>query len=494
MGIVIRQGSKAAVVSYVGAFFGYLNWLYFYPKWASADEVGLFKALFDASLLFVPFLQAGAANLVVKFAPHFQDNEKKERQFSAYIFGLPVLVTALFTFLFFIFKESIANLYQENSPLFVDYLWYIIPLAAVSVFVIIVESLIRVKMRIVIPRIIREVFIRILNTFLVLFYFLDFISLKGVIIGFILINVIQLFGISFYYLKLRGKLIIPSWGITKTRYIRPLFDYSFFMVLGSGSGMLVGKLDTLMTTYLLGLSQTAVYGIAFLIAQVIELPRRTFTAILAPLVAKAYKQKDFVALQDYYHRSALNLSIIGFLLFLGIWSNINLVYFFVPDKEIYSTGKWVVLIIGFSKIADMGMGINNEIITNSKYYRWNIYLTPALAVIAIGTNLIFIPKYGISGAAIATLISVVLYNGIRVYLLKRKMKITPFRWSNLKIFGLGILTFFITEIIQIDNVWVDLIVNMFVVLIAFIFPIIYFKISDDANRFYGSVLKRVFKK
>lgn len=491
MGVVIRQGAKASLISYVGAFLGYLNWLYFFPKWISSEEIGLFKALFDAALLFTPFLQAGASNLVVKFAPYFYDDERKEGKFLSYILGVPLLLSAFFVLAFYFFQGSIVRLYIEKSPVFVEYLWYVVPLAIISVFIIIVESLVRVQMRIVVPRLIREVLIRVLNIFIVFLYFLDFIDLKEVIIGFILINILHIIFILTYYAHLRGKLIFPLSGITRTRYIRPLADYSFFMILGSGGGMLVSKLDTLMTTYLLGLSQTGIYGIAFLIAQVIELPRRTFTAILSPLLAKAYKGKDFPLLQDYYHKSALNMSIIGIMLFIGIWSNINLVYHFVPNKELYITGKWVVFFIGLSKVLDMSMGVNNEIIVNSRYYRWNIYMTPALAILAIFTNLLFIPLYGITGAAFATFISVVLYNTLRVLLVRKKMGITPFNRKNFVVALLGILCFFITEWIEVTDVWLDLLVNILLLGVIFIIPLLILKVSDEFQRLYVSIRKRI---
>jgi len=49
-----------------------------------------------------------------------------------------------------------------------------------------------------------------------------------------------------------------------------------------------------------------------------------------------------------------------------------------------------------------------------------------LAVLAVTLNMIFIPKYGINGAAIATLISITIYSIAKLLFVVVKMKLFPF--------------------------------------------------------------------
>ena len=79
-------------------------------------------------------------------------------------------------------------------------------------------------------------------------------------------------------------------------------------------------------------------------------------------------------------------------------------------RDSYSTGIFVVFTIGISKYFDLILGNNNAIIFNSKYYKAVLFLGLLLAFLAISLNMIFIPIYGINGAAIATLISITLYS------------------------------------------------------------------------------------
>lgn len=490
MGVVIRQGLKASLITYIGAFLGYLTWLRFFPLWLNPEEVGLIRALFDAVLLISPFLQGGVTSLVVKFSPYLATRIENERKFLGFALAVPFVLSIICAGIFLVFKEQVFDGYNEKSPLFAQYLWYVFPMAFFSVYIQLVESLIRIKLRIVVPRLVREILMRGLNLLVVALYFLQVLSLTQLVVGLIVINFIHVIILVFYYIRLRGVFVKPNLGIVKTRYFKPLLDYSAFMILGLGSGSLVGKIDSMMIAYFLGLTATGVYGIAFLIANFIDLPRRVFNSLITPLIATAYKAKNFGLLQTYYHRSSLNLSIISIFLFLGVWSNIGLVYSFIPDKEIYEAGKWVVFFIGLAKVFDMSMGINMELIHYTRYYRWNVYLSGVFAILAVITNLIFIPILGITGAALATVISTTLYNLIRFGVIYKKMGIIPFKFTNLWVALLGLLCFGLTQFIHISNVYIDFVVNGAVLTLLFLLPVWFFSLSPDFNSFVQNMAGR----
>ncbi len=491
MGIVIRQGVKTSIVSYAGALLGYVIWLYFMPKWLQPEEIGLLKVIFDAVILIVPFLHAGSLNIIIKYYPYFNSNREKESKFLGYVIGLPLVASIVFFTLFFIFRGHIQAAYIEESPLFVEYIYYLLPLAFISVYIQVIEFLIKARLRITIPRLIREIFVRLFNLTAIGLYFFNVISLTGLVQSLVVINLIHMGLLFIYYRHLRGEVIKPSRGIARTRYFKPLLNYTMFMFMGLGGGALVSRLDTIMTSSILGLEETGIYGIAFLIAQVIELPKRSFNSIISPLVARAFKSKERKAIENYYHRSSLNLSIISIILFTGLWSNLQLVYNFVPNKDLFLTGSGVVMFIGLSKVLDMSMGVNNEIMQNSPFYKWSVYLSVGVSLVAIGTNLIFIPMMGITGAALATFISVFLYNFFRFIVLWWKMDLNPFTLNNLWVLLFGLLCFGITEMVYISNIYVDLPVNGLIIFVSFILPIYFFRLSPDFNSFVQNTAARV---
>ena len=62
----------------------------------------------------------------------------------------------------------------------------------------------------------------------------------------------------------------------------------------------------------------------------------------------------------------------------------------------------------------------------SEKYRFDLYVNLFLIGLTLFTNMIFIPIYGIEGAALATGISIVMYNLVKWYLLKKWFGLQPF--------------------------------------------------------------------
>ena len=111
-----------------------------------------------------------------------------------------------------------------------------------------------------------------------------------------------------------------------------------------------------------------------------------------------------------YQRTSINLLIVGLLLFIGIIASVGDIFSIMPNSEEMLAGVSVVLFIGLSKVVDMGTSINDQIIDYSKFYRFRLYALILLAVFNVVCNLLFIPKFQIAGAALATLASIVMYN------------------------------------------------------------------------------------
>jgi len=128
------------------------------------------------------------------------------------------------------------------------------------------------------------------------------------------------------------------------------------------------------------------------------------------------------------------------LLFALIWANIDSIYHFVPNREIYQTGKWVVLIIALGKLVDVAFSLNSEILVFSAYYRFNLILTVSMSVLLIATNYLLIPLLGIEGAATGSAAIMLAYNLVKYGYLKFRLNLDPFSLETIKILGVGILT------------------------------------------------------
>ena len=73
----------------------------------------------------------------------------------------------------------------------------------------------------------------------------------------------------------------------------------------------------------------------------------------------------------------------------------------------------------------MATGANAQVISFSKYYRVILYFIIVLIVLVLISMVIFIPLWGITGAAIAIAIATLANNLMRYIFLYRKFKMQP---------------------------------------------------------------------
>ena len=207
-------------------------------------------------------------------------------------------------------------------------------------------------------------------------------------------------------------------------------------------------------------------------------PAKAIASISVPLIAKAWQEKDLDTIQDIYSKSSINQLIIGGVFFLCIWLSIDEIFALLPEN--FQSGKLVVLYIGFSQIINMLSGLNAQIIINSKYYKYDLITSLFLVIVTIITNYILIPRFGINGAAMATAISILLFNLIRLILIKVKMNMHPFSLKTFYTLLLLLVMYYpISLIPSSGHVFLNLIINSIVVLIIFIPSLMYFNLSDD---------------
>jgi O-antigen/teichoic acid export membrane protein len=202
------------------------------------------------------------------------------------------------------------------------------------------------------------------------------------------------------------------------------------------------------------------------------------------------EKQDYKKTQTLYTKSSINQLIIAGVLFLCIWLNIDDIFSLLPAK--FQGGKWVVFYISIAQLFNMITGINGTIIVNSKYYRYDLYTNIILVLTTVITNYFLILKYGIDGAAMATAISISLFNLIRLILIKVKMNMHPFSLQTIKTILLLFVMFFALDFLPNSSyAFVDIIWKSIVVFILFISAVMYFKLSEDINEVIIEVRKKI---
>jgi O-antigen/teichoic acid export membrane protein len=256
-------------------------------------------------------------------------------------------------------------------------------------------------------------------------------------------------------------------------------------------GTVLVSIDSLMVASKLNLGQAGIYTTVFLIASVMTLPFRSIQKIAHPLLARFWKEKNMTAMKDLYKKTTVVDMILGGLLLVGLWVNIDSLFRFMPKE--YHTAKYAFLFLALAKYFDMATGLNGHIIVTSKKYKSDLWFILLLIVVTIVMNLILIPMYGITGAALATFISIVINNTLRLFFVQYYYKMQPFTIDCLKVLFITIIVWFITaQIPSFNNKYIDIIVRSSAITALYGGSILFFKLSSDINDLVFSYTKIKF--
>ncbi len=492
LGVIQKQSVSGTIYSYIGVLLGFITTGILFPRILSTDEVGLLRILVSYSVLFAQIAGLGINAVTVKVFPYFRDYDRKHHGY----LGLSLLVSLVGLVIsisaYILLKDWILDGSNASADLFTKYFYYVVPLIIFTLLFNVFDTYYRVLYNAVTGIIYREVAQRSIILIVIVLYFFGAIDFHMAVILYTLALILP--AILFLILLIYDKqlFLIPEISFIGNELKREMINVGIFGILASFSSILVMTIDSIMVERMLGLSMLGIYTIAFFFGTLILVPLRTMGKISSVVIADAWKANDIRIIDIIYKKSSISLSVIGLLLLIGIWANINNIFQIVPAT--YLPGKPVILIIGIANLIDIALGVNPQIIVNSKYFRFISYFLIIFVILIVLLNYLLIPIYGIVGAAIATLISKFIYNIIKFLFVYRKFKLQPFTYKMVLLYVIGFFTYGISLIIpQQSNFIIDMIIRSFFIIFVFAPLIYYFNISEDISNKVNSVVRSIFK-
>ncbi len=494
MGLVIRQSIYTTIISYAGVVIGYINLLYLYPKFLSLEQVGLFRTIQDAAILLSPFAQFGLTQSIFRYYPQFVKDKSTSHTFITLMMLLALAGFAIFFVIFKLFETPLLSYFQDNAKEIIQYSSWVLWLTLLLVMIAALEAFSRSLLKTVVPNLLREIVARVLLSVLVLLYFSGALTFDQFIIGSVVAYLICLLLLISYLWQQREISIQTDFKKLDQNKFPELMKYSLLSFAGMAGMILIGKIDSMMVSAMRGLAANAIYTTAFYMATVIEVPRRALSQITMPLISQAFEKNEVKEVATLYRKTSINQFIIGSLLLIGVWINLDNIFDLMPKGDHYELGKWVVIIVGFGKLMDMLFGPSSEIIVLSKYYKFNIVLIILLAAIVIVANNILIPRYGIEGAAWGSAFALITFNLIKFFYIYIKFDIQPFEWATLKVLIIGAVTLLVNSLLfKIDNTFADIVFRSATITLIFSSLILWTKASVDANGIFKNLIALIRK-
>lgn len=482
MGIVLKQSFRNTVLTFIGFAFGAVNTLFLYTNILQPEYYGLVTFILATGAILMPLFAFGAHNTLVKF--YSAQKESAKNAFLTLVLISPLLVLIPAGALTWLFYDFIADFLSRKNEIVINYVWYLFLVGFAMAYFEVFYAYSKVHLKSVFGSFMKEVFGRICVTILLILQYFEIIPqhvfLKAIVGVYLLRTLIM----KLYAYSIRK----PNLDFNFPKETKVILQYGMLMVLGGSVALVLIEIDKFMINQLLSIDNVAYYGVAVYIATVISVPNRAMNQITYPMTASYLNTGNHFELEQLYKKTSLTSFIASGLLLVLIVVNIEDLYNLIPKA--YTDGFVIVFIIGMAKVFDSFLGNINAILYYSKYYKTVLLFGVCLALLTILLNLWLIPIYGIEGAALASFISILVFNLIKMIFVKLKFGIVPYSAATLKVFlvlvFLGVLfwqlTFYFHPIIAISA-------KSILIIVMYLGILYRFKISEDVSGLISRFLK-----
>jgi O-antigen/teichoic acid export membrane protein len=318
MGIVVRQSFLNLISIGIAFLIGAVNTLYLYPTFLGSKLQGLIIALLAISNLLQPFISFGTQHAVIRYYSKYTKKIDKDGLLTLSII-IPLVIVILFAPVFYAYYDEITQFLFQNDQSLSQYAYVILFVAVSTSFFEVFYSWLRVKLKSVFGNFLKELYPRLLISFLLISYSYGVLDFENFV----------LFLIYGYYLRLLIIIIYsfyinkPSISLSFKSDFKEVFKYCLLIFLSGAASSIILDIDKSMLSSILTVENVAYYSVAVFIAAVIEIPGRAMFQILSPVVADAINKNHFKKLEGLLKKSSTNLVLVASLFFLLINLNLN---------------------------------------------------------------------------------------------------------------------------------------------------------------------------
>lgn len=179
--------------------------------------------------------------------------------------------------------------------------------------------------------------------------------------------------------------------------------------------------------FLLGIFQSkhdvGIFNISLRISEVISFALVIVNFVLSPIIASLYANGEIERLQNLITRSARIILMIGSVLTLGIiLFRHQILSIFGVD---FLVGQHALIIFCIGQFVNILCGSVGLLLLMTGNQRFSIYSLAGGTTINIILNLVLTPRYGITGAAIASTSSLIVWNFMMYFFVRRRLGIRP---------------------------------------------------------------------
>lgn len=403
---LLKGSSISFVLKIFGMGVGYaLTW--YISEYYGAVSLGKYVLALIVLQVFSMFGKAGLDIALLRFVASFSAQGKWAMLKNAYkkSFTLTLVFSALATFSMYLFSGQLLSLLEDLSQTYLNWMmFFVVPMSVYFVHVQCFRAFKKIKefsfyMNVALP----------LFTLLFLVYF----SYYPIVIETELLPFVS-YGLA---ILLTASLLLFSWNKMISGYnsesrekvsYKLLLSTSLPLLLSQSMSLIIGWTDQLMLGTMTTAQDVGIYNVAFKFSLLPTVVLMAINSIATPKFAEFFGKGDLDGLEKMTKQST------KMIFWLSVPASLLIIVFrddllgFFPDE--FASASLVMLILIIGQLVNSIVGSVGYILqmTGHQLICQNILIVSA--IMNVGLNLVLIPEFGILGAALASMSSMIFQN------------------------------------------------------------------------------------
>ena len=483
MGKIKDQAIKGTIYTYIGVVIGFITTALIFPKILSKEQIGLLGLLISYSAIFAQFASLGTGRVVIIAFPYFQSKEHKHHGLLFLMLAVTGIGFVISVIAFYFLREYLIARSHESSQLVIRYFHYLLPLILFTLLFMVLDSYYKVLHKAVIGIALKEFVQRLLFLVFIIFYYYGFLNFGQYVLFYVIAICLPTIVLIVSLIKDREFFLKPDLKFVNKDLRKLMIQVGLYGIPIGFSTIIITNFDRIMVERFLDVGATGIYTTTAFFATLVVMPSRALLKISDPFISHSWKNNDLVDLLSLYKKTSMSQLVIGSLLFIGIWANQGNIFRILPPA--YEPGRYVIFFIGLAFMFDMISGAAGLILANSKHFRYYAYNMILLIVLVVVTNFIFIPIFGLAGAAFATCLSKFIMNLGLFLFLKFKYGLQPYSLKYLWVILVAVIAYLAGYFVPASkNLYFDIFYRSTIITIVFLSLLLWFRLYPELNERY----------
>ncbi|MBJ6109883.1 polysaccharide biosynthesis C-terminal domain-containing protein [Hymenobacter sp. BT523] len=426
MGIVLRQGIRNTLISYVGMGIGFANTIFVLPRLLTPGQIGLTSLLVSFATIGAQLSAFGFASTGLRYFPYFRNQGRNHAGFLPLLLGLPLLGFAAMTVVMSLGQPLVLRWYgPADAALLGQHYGVAVGLAGAIMLGGLLDAYLKSLFHTSFASFCQEILLRLLIVGSALAYSAHYLSFAGFVVAYASAYAVVAVLLVAYAAAIGELHLRPTRAALRVKPLGEMLGFGGFALLSNISGTVLLNIDNIMVGAKVSLAAAGIYLVATNVSTALTLPFRALNKTAFSLIAEYWKEQDLGKMGAFYQRVTRVNTVVGCYLALGIGLNLDFIFSLIHRPE-YAAGAGAVVLLLVGRLFDGITGVNGTIVVTSPHYRFDLLFNVLLASAVVGLNWLLIPRYELVGAALAYCVALVSINTVRTWFVWHFYRLQPF--------------------------------------------------------------------